>query len=231
MPSNAAVPMLSVNALNKSYGARCVIDRLSFSIPAGERVTIFAPSGAGKSTLINILSGVDRPNEGAFTFLPDARRSTIFQEPRLFPYMTVQENIFFPLRVQQQPITPERLERYHDWLEVCNLARDAQHYPYQLSGGMKQKVAFIRGMITFPDVALMDEPFKSIDVASKQRMMAHLLNAHPNITLLLVTHNLDEIPLLTSTLFVFHENQLSRFITYSDVASLSVPEIATRIFG
>ncbi len=192
---------------------------------------MFAPSGAGKSTLINILSGVDRPDDGAFAFREGARRSTIFQEPRLFPYMTARENIFFPLNVLRQPITSERLEHYRDWLNVCNLTKDEQQYPHQLSGGMKQKVAFIRGMITRPDVVMMDEPFKSIDVASKQRMMAHLLDTHRDMTLLLVTHNLDEIPLLTSTLLVFQENQLGRFTTHSDVSALSVPEIAARIFG
>jgi len=191
---------------------------------------MFAPSGAGKSTLINILSGVDRPDEGAFAFREGARRSTIFQEPRLFPYMTVRENIFFPLRIQRQPMTPEYVEQYRAWLDVCGLTNDEQHYPYQLSGGMKQKVAFIRGMITQPEVVVMDEPFKSIDVASKQRMIAHLLNAHPGITLLLVTHNLDEIPLLTSTLFVFSENRLEYFTRHADVSALSVPDIAARIF-
>lgn len=223
--------MLSVKTLSKSYGTRRVIERLSFSISVGERVTMFAPSGAGKSTLINILSGVDRPDDGAFAFREGARRSTIFQEPRLFPYMTVRENIFFPLRVQRQPITPECAERYREWLEVCNLGGEEHHYPYQLSGGMKQKVAFIRGLITQPDMVMMDEPFKSIDVASKQRMMAHLLDAHRGVTLLLVTHNLDEIPLLTSMLVVFSENRLDRFATYPDVSALSVPEIAARIFG
>ena len=223
--------MLSVKTLSKSHGSRRVIDRLSFSIPAGARVTMFAPSGAGKSTLINILSGVDRPDNGVFAFRPEMRRSTIFQEPRLFPYMTVRENIFFPLRMQRQPITPECAERYRGWLDVCGLGGEEQHYPYQLSGGMKQKVAFIRGMITMPDMVMMDEPFKSIDVASKQRMMAHLLDAHRGVTLLLVTHNLDEIPLLTSTLFVFAENRLDRFTIHPDVSALSVPEIAARIFG
>ena len=221
--------MLSVRKLTKSFGARRVIENLSFTIAAGERVTLFAPSGSGKSTLINILSGVAQPDGGDFA-LRAGRPATIFQEPRLFPFMTVRENIFFPWKIRREAVTGGLLERYQAWLSVCELDGHEQQFPHQLSGGMKQKAAFMRGMMTRPDFVMMDEPFKSIDVASKTRMIRHLLDEYPGVTLLLVTHNLDEIPLLTTTLFVFSQARLDEFTAHANLRALSERDIAAKIF-
>ena len=222
-------PVLSVKQLTKSFGSRTIIENLSFSILPGNRVTIFAPSGSGKSSLIHILSKLDQSFSGTFS-LSSQRSSTVFQEARLFSYMTVQENIFFPLRVQQTSITDSVREHYTQWLEVCGLTEYQHHYPYQLSGGMKQKVSLIRGFITNPDFVMMDEPFASIDFVSKNRIIRHILRCYPETTLLFVTHNLDEIPLLAKTLLVFHTPFLADFTEYSDVASLPVSELFSRIF-
>lgn len=202
--------LLSVKNLSKRFEKRTVIENLSFRIPTGERVTIFAPSGAGKTTLINILTGLDRADAGGFT-LTAANPATIFQEPRLFPYMTVEENIFLPVRMRQIPLTADLRAQYRRWLEVCELGQYTRHYPYQLSGGMKQKIALIRGFMIRPDFVMMDEPFKSIDIRSKQAIIAHILASYPGIAVLFVTHTIDEIPLLTQSVLVFRANRLAEF--------------------
>jgi NitT/TauT family transport system ATP-binding protein len=205
--------LLSVSNLARRFGTHTVIENLSFSIPKGSRVAIFAPSGAGKTTLINILTGLDTNYEGAFSLAAE-NPATIFQEPRLFPYMTVQENVFLPARIRGTPMSQGFLDKCERWLEVCDLSAYSQHYPYQLSGGMKQKTALIRGFLMDPDFVMMDEPFKSIDVRSKQAIIQHILETYPGITVLFVTHILDEVPLLTQSLLFFKANRLAEFVMY-----------------
>jgi len=178
--------------------------------------------------LINILTRLDHNYEGAFS-LAAKNTATIFQEPRLFPYMMVQENIFLPARIRGTPITTDVMEKYERWLAVCDLSAYARHYPYQLSGGMKQKVALIRGLLMEPDLVMMDEPFTSIDFQSKRAIIRHILDAYPLITILFVTHAVDEIPLLTQSLLLFKTNRLAEFATY-DAAQLSV-NIMEAIYG
>ncbi len=190
-----------------------VIEDLSFAIPPGGRVTLFAPTGAGKTTLIDILTGVDRSFEGAFR-LTACSPATIFQEPRLFPYMTVEENVFLPCQIRCIPLTQALRGKYERWLEVCGLEGHRRHYPYQLSGGMKQKVALMRGFVTDPDFVMMDEPFKSLDLRSKQAIIRHILEVHPNISLLFVTHALEEVPLLTQSVLLFKTNRLADYTTH-----------------
>lgn len=206
--------LLAVSNLGKRFGTQTVIENLSFSIPKGSRVTIFAPSGAGKTTLIKILTGLDHDYEGAFSLAAE-NPATIFQEPRLFPYMTVQENIFLPTRIRRTPITQHLLDKCRRWLDVCELSGYAHHYPHQLSGGMKQKVALIRGFLLDPDFLMMDEPFTSIDAQSKQAIIGHILDSYPEITVLFVTHILEEVPLLTSSLLLFKAARLAEFTMYS----------------
>jgi NitT/TauT family transport system ATP-binding protein len=210
--------MLTVTHLTKRFGTQTVIEDLSFAIPKGARVTIFGPSGAGKTTLINILTRVDHAYEGEFA-LAAKKPCTIFQEPRLFPYMTVEENIFLPAKICKTPITPGLLAQYQRWLEVCDLVPYVSHYPYQLSGGMKQKTALVRGFLMGSDFVMMDEPFKSIDVRAKQAIIRHILESCPGVTLLFVTHTVDEIPLLTESVLLFKANRLAEY-TLHDSARL-----------
>jgi ABC-type nitrate/sulfonate/bicarbonate transport system ATPase subunit len=210
--------ILVVDGLTRRFGTAGppVIENLSFAIPRGGRVALFAPTGAGKSTLINILTGLERADSG--TFMLAARRpATVFQEPRLLPHMTVEENILLPIRMRRMPLAPSLLARYEGWLAVCDLAAYTKHYPYQLSGGMKQKVALIRSFLTEPDFVMLDEPFKSLDPRAKQQIVGHILATYPGISLLFVTHAIEEIPLLAQSLLRFREGRLASY-TLHDAA-------------
>ncbi len=210
---------LTVTNLPKRFGRLSpVIEHLTFAIPRAGRVTIFGPSGAGKTTLINILSRLDRAYEGQFA-LAAQKPCTIFQEPRLFPHMTVEEDITLPAVIRKTPITPELQAQYRRWLEVCDLGPYVNHYPYQLSGGMKQKTALIRGFLTGPDFVMMDEPFKSIDIRAKRAIISHILDSYPGVTVLFVTHTVDEIPLLTESVLLFKSVRLAEY-TIHDSARL-----------
>jgi len=215
-----ATDCVLVSKLTKRFAGKAVIEDLSFPIPRGGRVTIFAPSGSGKTTLINILSRLDTAYEGSFA-LAAKNISTIFQEPRLFPYLTVEENIFLPIKIRKTPVTRELLAAYARWLAVCDLSACTRQYPYELSGGMKQKVALIRGFLTEPDLVMMDEPFNSIDFRSKRTIIHHILATYPNITVLFVTHTVDEIPLLTQSLLLFKSGRLADYSIY-DTSQLSM---------
>ena len=212
--------ILAVNKLSKCFSGQMVIDRLSFTINQGECLAIFAPAGAGKTTLIRILSGLDTQDSGHFELFDDSP-VTMFQENRLFPFMTVKENIFLPLVAQDRQITPQIQQNYQEWIDVCELGAFQDKYPYQLSGGMKQKTALIRALLQQPKFALLDEPFQSIGVKAKQTLIQHIKNACPGISLLLITHNPDEVQQLAQRVLVFEQACLTqgRQITQSNFST------------
>ena len=197
-----AQPMIRVDNFNKSFGSHRVIEDLSFSLAEGERMAVFAPSGAGKTTLIRILTEVEKADSGRFSLM-DAEPVTLFQEPRLFPFMTVEENIFLPFKIRGKNVTNEVQRRYERWLQVCELTDSRSYYPYQLSGGMRQKAALVRGLLGEPRLLMMDEPFQSINTVSKQSIIAHIRQTLPDISILFVTHIADEIPMLAQMVLYF----------------------------
>jgi len=203
-----AQDILSVEAISKFYGLHLVIDHLSFRLRRGQRMALYAPSGAGKTTLIKILAGLESCTSGRFVF-HDAGPVTIFQEPRLFAYMTVEENILLPFKLHKTNPSTKLLQEYRRWLEVCDLGTYTGYYPWQLSGGMKQKVTLIRGLLGSPAFIMMDEPFQSIGADSKKAIIEHIKAAHPETTMLFVTHIADEVPLLAETVLYFQESVLS----------------------
>ena len=201
-------PMISVDELNKSFGGHRVIEDLSFSLTEGERIAVYAPSGAGKTTLIKILAGVEKADSGRFSLM-DAEPVTLFQEPRLFPFLTVEENIFLPYKVKGKSMTGAVQHRYETWMEVCELTGCCNYYPYQLSGGMRQKTALVRGLLGEPRLLMMDEPFQSISAVAKQSIIAHIRQTLPDSSILFVTHIAEEIPMLAQTVLYFKNTLLS----------------------
>ena len=200
--------MLVVHQVSKKYQDMPVIQNLSFSLNAGERLALFAPSGAGKTTLLRILAGLETADSGD-TWLADPTPAVIFQEPRLFPFLTLEENILLPFEAQQKKVTSQVRKDYQQWLEVCELGDSARQYPYQLSGGMKQKAAIMRAMLGRPLLVLMDEPFQSIGAEAKANIIQHILTTLPDLSALFITHIPDEIPLMAHSVLYFQHQVLA----------------------
>ncbi len=192
-------PALTISHLFKSYGSQPVIRDFSMQIYPQERIALFAPSGCGKSTLMHILCGILQPDSGGFLFHENDQPVTLFQEPRLFSHLTVEENIFLPYRVKRESIGSEIIAEYQQWVSVCGLEGCEKQYPFQLSGGMKQKTAFIRSALSHPSFFLMDEPLRSVDIRSKIKIMSFFLQQYPSLPLLFTTHLPDDIFLLATS--------------------------------
>lgn len=183
---------LTVDIAAKCFpNGTCAIRGLNFSAEPGEFVAIVGPSGAGKSTLLKIISGLDKDFEGRLSISQKARIGFMFQEPRLMPWLTVEQN----LSLIDQSASREELNRA---LEHVGLKNCADLWPKQLSGGMQRRVALLRAFLTEPQLLLMDEPFQSLDQPAADQLRSQLLTLwqEKTPTILFVTHNLSEALLL-----------------------------------
>jgi NitT/TauT family transport system ATP-binding protein len=199
----ASKPVLSINQMNLVYnstrGPITAIRDLSFSIRKGEFVSILGPSGCGKSTLLKIVSGLLRPTSGNVVLAdvevkgPRPDIGIVFQQPTLLPWKTVLENVLVPIRAMRLPVA-EYKDRAHDLLRLVGLGDFVSHYPYELSGGMQQRVGIARGLIHDPAMLLMDEPFAALDAMSREFMMDELQQIWMTTgkSVLFITHSIPE---------------------------------------
>jgi NitT/TauT family transport system ATP-binding protein len=180
-------------------GPLTALEDISLEVPEGEFLCVVGPSGCGKSTLLNLIAGLDRPTSGEIwkdsqrVDGPGTDRIIIFQELGLFPWLTVLENVEFGLRMQRVS-KAERRERSRHYLRLVHLASFESSYIHQLSGGMKQRVALARSLVTEPDVLLMDEPFAALDAQTRDLLheeMERIWSATGK-TIVFVTHNVRE---------------------------------------
>jgi NitT/TauT family transport system ATP-binding protein len=190
-------------------GPVVALQDVSFDVVRREFVSVIGPSGCGKSTLNRILAGLDSTTSGEIrldgraTSQPGADRGMVFQSYTLFPWLSVQRNVMFGLRMKGMKKS-EALNQAGRWLEVVGLSAFADHYPAQLSGGMKQRVAIARALANEPRILLMDEPFGALDAQTRASMQEHLLRIwrKEDVTILFVTHDLDEAVLLSDRIVV-----------------------------
>jgi NitT/TauT family transport system ATP-binding protein len=176
------------------------IDDLSVSIASGEFVCFVGPSGCGKSTLLRILAGLDVADSGEVRIDAGAsgvRTAMVFQEASIFPWKTVAANIAFGLRARGVP-RPEFERRVDEALRLVGLTRFRNHYPSQISGGMKQRAAIARALVTDPAVLLMDEPFAALDAQNRAILQNELANIceQTGTTVVYITHSLEEALML-----------------------------------
>ena len=172
-------------------------------------VALLGPSGCGKSTLLNMVAGFDTPTRGEVraggdpVTAPSPRRAVVFQEPALFPWCSVYDNVVFGPRTQGKAAGEYRA-RAGEIIEQVGLAGFAAHYPAELSGGMRQRVAIARVLIMEPEVLLMDEPFGSLDAQTRSLMHELLLSVweRRHQTVLFVTHDIEEALLLSDSVAV-----------------------------
>ena len=203
--SSPAVAALAVTRVVKNYGARRVLDHVSFSVACGERVALTGPSGSGKTTLLNCLGGVDRTDSGEIHLLGaridrlDAdglnrlrreRVGTVFQFFHLLPTLSAAENVELPLQLIGVPTT-ERAVRVAALLERVGLTGRAHALPSQLSGGEQQRVAIARALVHRPALLLADEPTGNLDTANGENILRLLreLTDETGTALVLVTHS------------------------------------------
>ena len=188
-----------------------VAANISFDVKAGEIVSIVGPSGCGKTTLLKALAGLIRPTGGTIRFqgkvvqgVPD-RLAIVFQEygRSLLPWTTVNGNIELPLRYQSIP-SDERRRRVAESLQAVDLSGFGERYPWQLSGGMQQRVAIARALAYQPKLLLMDEPFASLDAQTRADLedLVATLRDRFGITMVLVTHDIDESVYLSDRVIV-----------------------------
>jgi NitT/TauT family transport system ATP-binding protein len=185
------------------------VQDVSFQVRDGEVVSLIGPSGCGKSTLLNIGSGLTAPSAGE-AFVdgervegPNAHVAFMLQKDLLLPWRTIAENVMFGVEIQGLPLA-ERRERARALLENLGLAEFAGHYPHQLSGGMRQRVALARTLAVDPSVLLLDEPFSAVDAQTRmvlQRELAQTLQ-RARKTALLITHDLLEAVTLSDRVLV-----------------------------
>lgn len=186
-------------AFGAGKNAVTALENLSLQIPSGDFLSILGPSGCGKSTLISAIAGVQAPQSGILqvdgepVYGPGSDRGVVFQQPTLFPWKTVYQNVDFGLRMRGTP-KRERVTSVTDILERVGLTDFSNHFPAQLSGGMQQRVGLARVLVNRPRVMLMDEPFSALDAQTRLMMQELLLGVWNDykMTVLFVTHDIDE---------------------------------------
>jgi len=198
--------MLSVQNIDKSFNSLQVIQDLSFEVKDGEFVAIIGPSGSGKSTLFQLIGGVSSIDKGAI-LLDGAdiqqNRGTIGympQQPCLLPWRTILENVTIVEELQQKP----NVELAKEWLAKVGLASFINAYPNELSGGMQQRVSFIRAIVSDKPILCLDEPFSALDEFTRLEMQAWLLSIWEKYrkSILFVTHSIEEALFLADRIIV-----------------------------
>ena len=208
------MPLLEVRGLDKGFSGAgrsfTVIDKLDLDVEAHEFVSILGPSGCGKSTFLHMIGGFE-PRTGGEIRLdgrplgkPSPDRGMMFQDHVLFPWLSALGNVCWPLEMKGLA-KAERLARARAYLEMVGLARYADFYPGQLSGGMKQRVALARLLALDPEVLLMDEPFGALDSQTRELLQDQLaaIWKRDRKTALFVTHDIDEAIYLGTRVVVF----------------------------
>jgi NitT/TauT family transport system ATP-binding protein len=203
-PPTPATPRVALEGVRKAFvrSDRERVDAVGpvdLDVAPGEFVCLIGPSGCGKTTILNLVAGLERPDAGRVLMngrpiaAPGADRAVLFQEPALFPWMSVRANVEYALKLIGVP-RPERAERAMAVLEQIKLASFANAQPHELSGGLRQRAALARAIATKPEVLLADEPFGSLDALSREVLQHELETvwSETRNTFLFVTHNVRE---------------------------------------
>jgi NitT/TauT family transport system ATP-binding protein len=210
-PAKLKVRGVSLDLANeRTQQSLAVLRAVDFHVHTGELVSIVGPSGCGKSTLLNAVDGLVKVGHG--DILVDGRRVTgpgpdramVFQHDSLFPWRTVVENVMYGLDLQGKLSRAERRGRALALIELVGLSGFAEHYPHELSGGMRQRVNIARALVMEPQLLLLDEPFAALDAQTREFMQVELLKilARARTTALFVTHQINEAVFLSDRVIV-----------------------------
>lgn len=207
MRTDRSPPKLAIDGIQKTFFRATedkvvgihVLDGISLSIAAGEFISVIGPSGCGKSTLLRIVDGLIRPDgghvlvDGAEVHGPGPDRAVVFQYFGLYPWRSVVRNVEFGLELKGVP-AHERRRIALARIGQVGLSGFENHYPHELSGGMRQRVGLARALTLDPEIILMDEPFSSVDEQTRELLQEQLLELWDTSrkTILFITHSIDE---------------------------------------
>ncbi|BDI29340.1 ABC transporter ATP-binding protein [Capsulimonas corticalis] len=193
---------IHLSHVSHDFGSVRVLDDVTLTVRSGEFVAVVGPSGCGKSTLLNLISRYEQPSSGTVETIGAIRQ--VYQQDSLFPWLTVADNI----RLGMRSVSPEaREQQLFELLTLIGQQDFAEHYPHQLSGGMRQRVELARALAGHADILLMDEPFSALDYQARLRMrreLVRLLQSCP-CTVVFVTHDLEEAAQLADRIIVLSE--------------------------
>lgn len=207
-------------------GVVTALNGVNLSIKDKEFVCVVGPSGCGKSTLLNMIGGLDKPSSGQILVDgqevdgPSPRRGIVFQQYALFPWLTVEKNVQFGLKLQGA--SKEKMEEITaKYLKVVGLENFAKSYPKELSGGMKQRVAIARAYAVNPEVLLMDEPFGALDAQTRVQLQTELLNTweQEQKTCFFITHDVEEAIILAQRVIIMS----ARPGRVKDIVEIDIP--------
>jgi sulfonate transport system ATP-binding protein len=207
-----SVPAIEIQSVSKSFAVNHdvvqALSNISLSVRTGEFVSLVGPSGCGKSTLLRLLAGLEQPDTGSLLEhgrsidKPSLRRGMVFQDHRLLPWLTVEQNIRLGMANIKDAV--ERDDVFETLISLVRLQAFRQAYPHQLSGGMSQRAAIARSLAAKPRLLLLDEPLGALDSLTRRYLQAELLRIweHEGITMVMVTHDVDEAVFLSDRVIV-----------------------------
>ncbi|WP_226585394.1 ABC transporter ATP-binding protein [Halobacillus litoralis] len=208
---------LEIKQITKQFHSDLVLNGLSFQLQKGEIMSVVGPSGSGKTTLLRVLAGLEKPTNGTIymngrdvTKQKANRRdiSLVFQQPLLFPHMSVEENVAYGAKVSKK-YTQEKVDTL---LEAIGMTKYRSHFPSEISGGQQQRTALARAMATEPEVILFDEPFSSLDPSLRQGLRYWVRNflVEQETTAIFVTHDMEEAMIMGDQIAVFQEGKFQQ---------------------
>src|SRR5215470_3277839 len=233
--------LLEIRNVTRRFGDFTAVDGVSLAIEAGEFFTLLGPSGCGKTTLLRMIAGFDLPDGGSI-FLdgtdladrpPEARPvRTVFQSYALFPHMTVEGNVAFPLQMAKTP-SSEIPAKIAAALEDVRLQGFGKRYPHELSGGQKQRVAIARALVTHPTMLLLDEPLAALDAKLREEMQIELINLQKEvgITFVYVTHDQTEALALSHRIAVMNKGRIEQVDTPAQIYSFPKTRFVADFIG
>ena len=189
--------MIELRNISLAFGEQTVLENQDLIVSSGSRAAFMGPSGCGKTSLLRLVAGLLSPTGGSVSIHTD-RISYLFQEPRLLPWLTAEENVNAVLSDNAASLPEAR-----SWLDAVGLGSSAGKYPRELSGGMQQRVSLARALAYNGDVLLLDEPLKGLDAETKSEMLGLIRTYTAGKTLLLATHDREEAEALTQKLYFF----------------------------